>query len=159
LPVTQIVWLLVALGAVRALSEAARTNLTSKFQLSTIREFSDEVLAHLLRLEPLVLLRWPRGELASRIQVEVDGVRTLLHPGVAQGIRRILVATALAVVALRVDSALAIPGLVVVPVGVVVIVLAARPARRVQRALFGVESSLVSHTNEVIDGAAVLHAY
>jgi ATP-binding cassette, subfamily B, bacterial MsbA len=128
LPVSQIVWLLVALGVVRALSETARTNLTSRFQLSTIREFRGEVLAHVLRLEPLTLLRWPRGELASRIQIEVHGVRTLLHLGVAQGIRSILMATALAIVALRVDSALAIPGLLVVPVAVVVIVLAARPA-------------------------------
>lgn len=50
-------------------------------------------------------------------------MRSLLHLGVAQGIRSILAATALASVALRVDTALAIPGLV---------------------ELFGAESSLVS---------------
>lgn len=56
-------------------------------------------------------LPWPRGELASRIQVEVYGARALLHLGLAQGIRSVLVATALAIVALWVDTALAIPGL------------------------------------------------
>ena len=61
-------------------------------------------------------------------------MRSLLHLGVAQGIRSILAATALASVALRVDTALAIPGIV---------------------ELFGAESSLVSDTAEAIDGAAL----
>ena len=61
--------------------------------------------------------------------------------------------------ALRVDTALAIPGLLVVPLGVAAIVFAARPARRLQRDLFAAESSLVSDTAEAIDGAAVLRAY
>ncbi len=56
LSVPQIVWLLVVLGVVRALSETVRTNLASRFQLSTIREFRGEVLVHVLRLEPSVLL-------------------------------------------------------------------------------------------------------
>jgi len=124
--VTQIVWLLVLLGLVRALSEAIRTNLTATLQLRVVREFLGKVLAHVLSLKPSTLLRWPRGELASRIQVEVHGVRTLLHLGVTQGIRSILVATALATVALRVDTTLAIPGLLVLPLAV-----AARHADRV----------------------------
>ena len=69
----------------------------------------------MLRPEPRTLLYWPRQELASGIQVEVHGVRTLRHLGVAQGIWSILVATALATVALRVDTTLAIPGLRWVP--------------------------------------------
>ena len=159
LSVTQIVWLLVVLGLVRAVSETVRANLSARLQLSVVREFRGKVLGHVLRLEPSTLLRWPRGELASRIQVEVHGVRTLLHLGVAQGIRSILVATALATVALRVDTALAIPGLLVVPLAVAAIVFAARPSRRLQRDLFAAESSLVSDTAEAIDGAAVLRAY
>jgi len=159
LSVTQIVWLLVLLGLVRAVSETIRANLGAKLQLSVVREFRGKVLAHVLRLEPSTLLQWPRGELASRIQVEVHGVRTLLHLGVAQGIRSILVATALASVALEVDTALAIPGLLVVPLAVAAIVFLARPARRLQRELFAAESSVVSETAEAIDGAAVLRAY
>ena len=159
LSVTQIVWLLVLLGLVRALSETARANLTSKLQLRVIKEFRGKLLSHVLQLEPSTLHRWPRGELASRIQVEVHGVRTLLHLGVTQGIRSTLVATGLAIVALRVDTALAIPGLLVVPVAVVIIVLAARPARLLQRQLFAAESGVVSDTAEAIDGAAVLRAY
>ncbi|MGB8330761.1 MAG: ABC transporter ATP-binding protein [Polyangiales bacterium] len=159
LSIAQIVWLLVALGVVRALSETLRTNVTARFQLGVIREFRGEVLAHVLRLEPSIILRWPRGELASRIQVEVHGVRTLLHLGLGQGIRSILVATALAIVALRVDTTLAIPGLLVLPLAVAVILVAARPARRLQRELFGAESSVVSDTAEAIEGAAVLRVY
>ena len=159
LSVTEIVWLLVLLGLVRALAETIRANLSAKLQLSVVREFRGKVLAHVLRFEPSTLLRWPRGELASRIQVEVHGVRTLLHLGVAQGIQSILMATALATVALRVDTALAIPGLLVVPLAVVAVVFAARPARRLQRELFAAESSVVSDTAEAIDGAAVLRAY
>ena len=157
--VTQIVWLLVSLGLLRAVSETIRAHLGAKLQLSVVREFRGKVLAHVLRLEPSTLLQWPRGELASRIQVEVHGVRTLLHLGVAQGIRSIVVATALASVALEVDTRLAIPGLLVVPLAVAAIVFLARPARRLQRELFAVESSVVSETAEAIDGAAVLRAY
>jgi len=62
-------------------------------------------------------------------------------------------------VALRVDTALAIPGLLVVPLAVAAIVLVARPARRLQRELYGAESSVVSDTAEAIDGVAVLRAY
>jgi subfamily B ATP-binding cassette protein MsbA len=65
----------------------------------------------------------------------------------------------LASVALRVDTALAIPGLLVVPVAVVLVVLVARPARRLQRALYSTESTVVSDTAEAVDGAAVLQAY
>jgi ABC-type multidrug transport system fused ATPase/permease subunit len=159
LAVSQIVGLLVLFGLVRAFSEAARANLSSKLQLRVIKEFRGKLLSHVLQLEPATLLRWPRGELASRIQVEVHGIRTLLHLGVTQGIRSILVATGLAIVALRVDTSLAIPGLLVVPLAVLIIVLAARPARKLQRELFAAESKVVSDTAEAIDGAAVLRAY
>jgi len=159
LSVTQIVWLLVVLGVVRSLSETLRANLAAKLQLGVVREFRGKVLRHVLGLEPSRLLAWPRGELASRVQVEVHGVRTLLHLGVSQGIRSILVATALASVALRVDTTLAIPGLLVLPLAVGVIVFAARPARKLQRELFAAESSVVADTAEAIDGAAVLRAY
>ncbi len=159
LTVAQIVWLLVLLGVLRALSETVRTRLSAALQLDVVREFRGKVLSHVLRLEPQTLLRWPPGELASRIQVEVHGVRALLHMGLSQGIRSVLVATALASVALRVDTGLAIPGLLVLPAAVVLVVLAARPARRLQRALFAAESGVVSETAEAVDGAAVLRAY
>jgi ABC-type multidrug transport system fused ATPase/permease subunit len=159
LSATQIVWLLVLLGLVSAISETIRAQLSARLQLRVVREFRGKVLAHVLSLEPTTLFRWPRGELASRIQVEVHGVRTLLHLGVIQGIRSTLVATALAIVALRVDTALAIPGLLVLPLAVAGIVFAARPARRFQRDLFAAESSVVSDTAEAVDGAAVLRAY
>ncbi|MGB5366392.1 MAG: ABC transporter ATP-binding protein [Polyangiales bacterium] len=159
LTVTQIVCLLVGLGVLRALSETIRTHLASKLQLGVIREFRGKLLSHVLALEPSKLLAWPRGELSSRIQVEVHGVRVFLHLGVGQGIRSALVATALASVALRVDTALAIPGLLVVPLAVALMVVAARPARKLQRELFAAESAVVASTAEAIDGAAVLRAY
>jgi ABC-type multidrug transport system fused ATPase/permease subunit len=51
------------------------------------------------------------------------------------------------------------PGLAMLPLAVSVIVLAARPARSLQRGLFAAESSVVSATAEAIDGAPVLRAY
>ena len=156
---TEIVAALVILGLVRALSETARANFSSRLQLSVVREIRGKVLEHVLRLAPLTLLRWPRGELASRVQVEVHGVRILLHLGFAQGIRSMLVATALAIVALRVDTALAIPGLVVLPLAVAAITVGARPTRRLQRELLGAESTVVGDSAEAIEGAAVLRAY
>ena len=113
----------------------------------------------MLRVEPVSLAAWPPGELASRIQVEIHGVRTLLHFGVLQGIRSILVATALAIVAIRVDSGLAIPGLLLYPVAVALVLWVARPARRLQRGVYAAESAVVSDTVEAIDGASVLRAY
>ncbi|MDH3842376.1 MAG: ABC transporter ATP-binding protein/permease [Myxococcales bacterium] len=156
---TQIVAALIFLGLFRALSETARAHLSSRLQLSVVREIRGKVLGHVLRLEPLTLLQWPQGEIASRVQVEVHGVRTLLHLGFAQGIRSILLATALAIVALRVDTALAIPGLIVLPLAVAVIAVGARPARKLQRELLGAESRVVADSAEAIDGAAVLRAY
>jgi ABC-type multidrug transport system fused ATPase/permease subunit len=70
---TEIVSALVVLELVRALSETARANLSSRLQLSVVREIRGKVLGHVLRLAPHTLLRWPRGELASRVQVEVHG--------------------------------------------------------------------------------------
>ena len=159
LSVPQIVGLLVGLGLLRAVSETLRTHFASRLQLGVIREFRGKLLAHVLALEPATLLTWPRGELSSRIQVEVHGVRVFLHLGVGQGIRSVLVATALASVALRVDTALAIPGLLVLPLAVLLIMVAARPARKLQRELFSAESAVVARTGEAIDGAAVLRAY
>ncbi len=83
----------------------------------------------------------------------------LLQLGLGQGVRGILVATALAMVALKVDASLATPGLLLLPVAVGVITFAARPARRLQRALLAAESAVVSDTAEAISGASVLRAY
>ena len=53
--VTQIVWLLVLLGLVRALSETFRANLSAKLPLSVAPEIGGKVLAHVLCLEPSTL--------------------------------------------------------------------------------------------------------
>ncbi len=114
LSVAEIVIALVLIGALRALTETVRVNLTAKAQPGIVREFTAELLRHLLDLEPVVLLRWPPGELASRIQVEVHGIRMLLqlvHPGHPEHV----VVTALATMALGVDTTLAIPGLLMGP--------------------------------------------
>ena len=68
-------------------------------------------------------------------------------------------ATAVASVALRVDTALAIPGLLALPPPVLLILAAARPTRRRQRDLFAAESSVVARTAKAIDGAGVLRVY
>jgi len=156
---TQIVGAMVLLGLARAAAETGRAHLTTRLQLGLVYEFRGKILSHVLRVEPGNLAAWPPGELASRIQVEVHGVRALLHFGVIQGIRSILVATALAIVAIRVDSALAIPGLLLYPFAVALVVWAARPARQFQRGVYAAESAVVSDTVEAIDGASVLRAY
>lgn len=61
--VAQIVWLLVLLSLVRALSETARANLTSKLQLGVVPEFRGKVLSHVLRLEPSTFSAGPAGSL------------------------------------------------------------------------------------------------
>jgi ABC-type multidrug transport system fused ATPase/permease subunit len=155
----QIVGAIVFLGLVRTAAETGRAHLSARLQLSLVHEFRGKILSHVLRVEPGKLAAWPPGELASRIQVEVHGVRSLLHFGVVQGIRAILVATALAIVAIRVDSALAIPGLLLYPLAVALVVWAARPARQFQRDVYEAESAVVSDTVEAIDGASVLRAY
>jgi len=80
----EIAWLLVLRGLVRVVSEAIRAKLSAWLQLSAVREFRGKLLGHLLRLERSSLLCRPRGDLASRIQVEIHWLRTLLlgsHPG------------------------------------------------------------------------------
>lgn len=156
---TAIVLIIASLALVRGLSDTARAHFASRLQLGVTRELRGKVLEHVLRLPPLALARWPPGELASRIQVEVHGVRALLHVGLGQGVRSLLMATALAVIAIRVDSTLAIPGLVAVPLVLLVIGFLGKPLRRLQRELFAEESSLVSATAEAIDGASVLRSY
>jgi ABC-type multidrug transport system fused ATPase/permease subunit len=150
---------LVILGLLAAAAEAGRTYLSARFQAGLVREFRGKILGHLLAAEPAALAGWPPGELASRVQVEIHGVRSLLHLGVIQGIRGIVVATALAIVAIKVDSRLATPGLLMLPLAAILLIFAARPARRLQRRVFAVESSLVADTAAAVDGAAVLRAY
>ena len=80
----QIAWLLVLLGLVRVVSEAIRAKLSPWLQLGSVPAFRGKLLGDLLRLEQSSLLCWPRGDLASRVQVEIDWLRTLLlgsHPG------------------------------------------------------------------------------
>ena len=153
-----VVWL-VGLGVARALFETLRANLAARLQLAVVREIRTKILLHTLQLSPLTLRRWTRGELASRIQVEVHGVRALLQLGLVQGLRSLLMATALATVALKVDTALAIPGLALLPAAVLIVVAGARPARRLQARLLAAETSIVSATAEAIHGALVLRAY
>lgn len=155
----QIVTALVCLGLLRALAETARARISARLQLGIVREFRGKILARALTLEPAAITAWGPGELASRIQVEVHGVRVLLHLGLVQGIRSVVVATALAIVAWKVDSLLATQGLIVIPIAAGLVMLAARPARRLQRRLFGAESELVADTGEAVDGALVLRAY
>ncbi len=56
---TQIAGLLVLLGILRAVSEAARAHLTASLQLAVTREFRKKILARALYLNPLELGRWP----------------------------------------------------------------------------------------------------
>lgn len=153
-----VLWL-IALGLGRALFETLRAHFAARLQLAVVREMRGKILEHVLFLSPVTLRRWTRGELASRIQVEVHGLRALLHLGLAQGVRSLLVATALAIVALKVDTGLAIPGLMLLPVAVLLVVAAARPARRFQAHLMTAETAVVSATTEAVDGALVLRAY
>lgn len=155
----QIAVVLVGLGMIRALSEAGSAHVAARFQFGVIREFRGKILARVLSLEPAALAMWPAGELASRVQVEIHGVRSLLHWGVIQGIRGILMAIALATVAIQVDSRLATPGLILLPIAVFAVFVVARPARRFHRAIAAAESALVADTTELVDGAATLRAY
>jgi len=155
----EIVFALVLIGLVRTSAEALRSRVSARLQLSVVREFRAKILSHVLGLEPAEALRWPSGELSSRVQVEVHGVRLLLHWGLVQGIRSILVATALAIIAFEVDSGLATRGVIVVPIAAVVAWLLARPARRLQRDLYAEESRVLSDTAEAVDGALVLRAF
>ena len=150
---------LVVLGVLRGVTETLRANVSARVQLGVVREFRGKILARVLGAEPIRLAAWAHGELASRIQVEVHGVRALLHAGVFQGIRSMVVATALATVAMKVDSALATPGLILLPIAVGLALLAGRPARALQREVFSAETAVVAETAEAIEGAPLLHAY
>jgi len=69
---------------VRVVSEAIRAKLSAWLQLSASGEFRGKLPRHRLRLEQSSLLCWPRADPASRIQVEIHWLRTLLlgsHPG------------------------------------------------------------------------------
>ena len=156
---TEIALALVLLGVLRGAAETLRANVGARVQLGIIREFRGKILSRVLCAEPIHLAAWPHGELASRIQVEVHGVRGLLHAGVFQGIRSLVVATALATVAIKVDSALATPGLLFLPIAVGLALLAGRPARRLQNRVFSAETAVVAQTAEAIEGAPLLHAY
>ncbi len=159
LSLPQIAIALVLLSLVRSLAETSRAFIGSKLQLTVVREIRGKVLAHVLALPAASLARWPSGELASRVQVEVHGVRSLLNLGLTQGIQGVAVATALAIVALQVDTTLAIPGLLLLPLAVAGVSWVVRPARRLYRRLLGAESTLVAESAEAIEGAGVLRAY
>ena len=62
------------LALVRALSETLRSRWAARAQLDVIRELRAILLAHALALPARLRQRWTHGELASRIQVEVQGM-------------------------------------------------------------------------------------
>lgn len=151
--------ILVLLAFLRALSETLRSRWAALAQLGVVRELRAHLLNHALSLPARLQQKWTHGELASRIQVEVQGVRGLLYLGLSQGLRNLLLVTSLAIIALRVDSRLAIPGLLAMPVVIIVMASVGRPIRRLQRGLAAAETRVVSTTTEAIDGAAVLTAH
>lgn len=154
-----IVLLLLFLGLLRTGFETARGHVSARLQQSVVFEIRGKILEHVLSLTPAALARWSHGALASRVQVEVHGLRAMLHFGLAQGVRSVLVATALAIVALKVDTTLAISGLLMLPVALLLVIAGARPARRLQSQLMDVETALVASTADAVDGALVLRAY
>ena len=111
----EIALVLIALGLIRTLAETASAFSAARLQLGVVRDMRGKVLRQVLALPEAQRARWPSGELASRVQVEVHGLRALLSLGLTQGIRGLALATALATVALRVDSELATPGLLLLP--------------------------------------------
>ena len=106
---------LVMLGLVRVLPESLRTHLSARLQRGVVFEFRGKISLRIPPAHPAGPATRPPGELASRIQLEVHGVRTVLQLGVTQGMESMGVATALATVAIEVDSALATPGLLLLP--------------------------------------------
>ncbi|MEM7137141.1 MAG: ABC transporter ATP-binding protein [Myxococcota bacterium] len=154
-----IVVALIFLGLTRAIFDLLRIRTSTALQLGVVREIRGKLLQHVLRISASALRTYPSGELASRVQVEVHGVRLLLYLGLSQGLRSLLVVTALATLALRVDTALAIPALVALPAVAVLVRFGVGPARRFQRELLSAETEVISRTTEAIDGALVLRAY
>jgi subfamily B ATP-binding cassette protein MsbA len=151
--------MLVLLAGARALSETLRSRWATRAQLGVVRELRATLLAHALALPARLRQQWTHGELASRIQLEVQGVRSLLYLGFSYGLRNLLMAASLATVALQVDSQLAIPGLLAMPLVLVAMVTLGQPIRRLQRDLAAAETRVVSTTTEAIDGTAVLIAH
>ncbi len=151
--------MLVLLALVRAISETLRSRFATRAQLSVVRELRAILLEHALRLPARLRQQWTHGELASRIQLEVQGVQSLLYLGFSYGLRNLLMAASLAIVALRVDSQLAIPGLLAMPLVLVAMLSLGRPVRRLQRDLAAAQTRVVSTTTEAIDGTAILVAH
>lgn len=95
---------------VHAGTDAAQARLIASAELPVVPEFIAKLANHVRTLESAEFVRPPSGELDPRMQVEVHGARALPRRGLIRGIRSIGVATALATIAVQVDSALASRG-------------------------------------------------
>ena len=125
----EIAFALVVLGPLRAAAEAARSSFSARLRHALVPEFMRKFVTHVRSLESAEAMRKPSGEIGSQVRIGFQRPRIRLYCGPVQGIRGIVVATALATAALKVDSQLATRGLIVVPIAAALGWLIARPMR------------------------------
>ena len=140
-------WVAVA-GLVRALAGYVAQRASHRVEEGAVRALRRRLHAKLVRLGPAAFVGLRQGEVASRITYEVGRVRTLLSFGVAGNARHLLVASALATVAFRVDGRVTTWGLLVLPLGGLIVLILGRRARKLERAWWKSEAELVGLADE-----------
>jgi ABC-type multidrug transport system fused ATPase/permease subunit len=113
------VWLLVALGVVRAVLMAGRRLLSGKQALAVEMDLRQGLYAHLVRLSFGFYDRHQTGQLMSRATVDLQGVRFFLGYGLIFFFQNILTVVSVTIVAFAVEWRLALIALAITPVLVV----------------------------------------
>ncbi len=150
---------LVGIAVLRSAAELARAQTVSAVQQGVVRDLREGLFHHVLNLTPQGLERWGRGELAARLNSEIQGVRAFLHLGLVGGLRNLLVATALATVAFKMDTRVASWGALALPLAAISVTWAGARLRQAQRRLYESEADAAAITAEAAGGASVLQAY
>lgn len=115
----------------RAAGRYVGTLVAGSIQQAAVRKLRIHLHDHLLHLSPAAWARLAPGELASRLGAEVGAVRGLVHIVISHTFQHALMATALATVAIQLDTRVATCALLVAaPLAIVAWRLsrAARPA-------------------------------
>lgn len=156
---SQAMGVIVLLVAVGAYTSHLGSLTIARAQQRVIRRLRATLSDRLLRVAPEVWHQYPPAELALRSTQELASLRVLLQLGFADTVRNGLLATALATVALQLDTRLAtITLLSIVPIGAAAWLLARRSRRSVPAAQAG-ETGLTSLMAEQLSHLPVLRAY
>jgi ABC-type multidrug transport system fused ATPase/permease subunit len=147
---------LYALGALLAWGQASLLNITVQ---RTVMALRSDVAAKVHRMPLSYLDSCPRGELLSRVTIDIDNVQTSLSTTISQLLTSVLTVVAVPLMMLMVSPLLAVITVVIVPLSLLLTRALARRSRRLFVAQWADTGRLNAHIEEIYSGFALVKTF